>query len=131
MTYFFPFGFTSTTAINATTAATAITASFTASLNSVITSTYYTDFPPANTGASGSVGPTHTSASCAATNPGVGAPRGPSGSIGPSGSQGPSLISCPAGSVLCSGLTPPAGYSIVCIQTGSCTTTVVCPDTLP
>lgn len=130
MTYFFPYRYTNITAANATIAESAITASFTASLNTVTNAAFHAD-TVLTSGPSGSIGPTSTSASCATANPGVFAPQGPSGSIGPSGSRGPSLTSCPPGSVACTSLTPPTGYALVCIQTGSCGGISVCPDILP
>lgn len=130
MTYFFPYRYTNIEAANATITEIAITASFTASLNTTINATFYANTVLAS-GQSGSVGPTSTSASCATANPGIFAPQGPSGSIGPSGSRGPALTSCPAGSVACTSLTPPTGYALICIETGSCGGISVCPDILP
>lgn len=130
MTYFFPFGYTNTTAATSSISQTAVTASFTASLSTITAVAYHTD-KIFNSGSSGSVGPASTSASCAATYPGQIGPQGPSGSIGPSGSRGPSLTSCPAGSVVCSSLTPPTGYAVVCIEIDGCSGVAVCPDTLP
>lgn len=130
MTYFFPYGYTNPSAQTAIHTNLATTASFTASFSTAVNATFYA-INVQNVGPSGSTGPASTSASCAASNPGTQPPRGPSGSIGPSGSVGPDLSGCPAGSVLCSDLTPPTGYKYVCIQTGSCSGVTVCPDTLP
>jgi hypothetical protein len=61
------------------------------------------------------------------------APKGPRGPKGPTGTiAGTDLTTCPVGTVECTGLTPPAGYSIVCIQIpfGCPSGEVVCPPTL-
>lgn len=129
MTYFFPFGSVNPTAAESTIANSAVTASFTASLNTRINTAFYAQ-SVFTSGPSGSEGNPSTSASCAAANPSAIAPQGPSGSVGPSGSRGPSLSTCPPGSIVCSNLTPPSGYTIVCIETGSCGATTVCPDSL-
>lgn len=128
MTYFFPYGYA--VANSATLAQTAVTASGTASLTTTILSASTLSLPPLNSGPSGSPGPSRNSASCATAFPTETSPQGPSGSIGPSGSRGTDLTACPAGSIQCTNLTPPTGYALVCIQTGSCANPI-CPPTLP
>jgi hypothetical protein len=122
MAYFFPFGVVNASATSASFAAAAVTSSITAS-TSVIPSTASYAVKVTSSGSQGPVGPAATLGVCTDT-----APQGPTGSIGPSGSRGPSLTGCPAGSVLCPGLTPPAGYAYVCIQIpDGCSGTTVCP----
>lgn len=130
MTYYYPYRYTNQSANSSSIANLAITASVTASTSTVINAAFYAPLAFAS-GSSGSIGVNATSASCAALNPGTQPPRGPSGSIGPSGSQGPALTSCPAGSIPCPNLAAPAGYSVVCIQTGSCAGIARCPGELP
>lgn len=125
MTYYYPFGYTNPSALNSTVTNLAVTASVTESTSTTINAAFHA-LQILATGSSGSAGPAATVANCVGS-----APQGPSGSIGPSGSRGPSLSGCPAGSVLCANLTPPAGYAFVCIQTGSCGGIAVCPETLP
>jgi hypothetical protein len=126
MTYYFPFGVTNPVATSASFTELATTSSFTASVLSTITTASYagsilTSSPQGPSGSAATLG--------ICTDP---APQGPSGSIGPSGSQGPNLTSCPKGTVLCTNLTAPSGYQLVCIQTPvGCSGTVICPDTLP
>ena len=122
MSYFYPFGIIqSVVSSNYATLATSASifygqlVDYAVSASSVITS-----------GASGSAGNTPN---CSLYT----GPTGPSGSIGPSGSMGVSLTSCPTGSILCSSLTPPSGYYIVCMQIppGCTSSTAICPSSLP
>jgi hypothetical protein len=124
MSYFFPFGVAqiSPSANFASLATTASvfygkTADYAISASSVITQ-----------GPSGSAGSTPNCSAYEGTGP-----TGPSGSAGPTGPQGISLTTCPSGSILCSSLTPPSGYYIVCMQIppGCTARTAVCPSTLP
>lgn len=123
MAYFFPFGLVNPAAVSASFAVTAITASITAS-NTVVPTTASYSVRVSSSGSQGPIGPEASLATCTAP-----APQGPTGPIGPSGSIGPSLTGCPAGSVLCPGLTPPTGYVYVCIQIpAGCSGTTVCPS---
>lgn len=126
MTYYFPFGFSNPIAISASFTELAATASLTAStLTTIYTASY-----AVSSITIGPLGPSGSDATLGiCTGP---APQGPSGSIGLSGSVGPSLTSCPKGTTLCTNLTPPTGYALVCIQTPpGCSGTTICPDTLP
>ncbi len=126
--YYYPFGYTSNItqightplAGRADRASSTAIGVLTASFASIVINT-----PPA--GASGS---SATSASCAT------GPTGAKGATGAAGAiAGTSITSCPTGTTECTGLTPPAGYSKVCIQipegcTGGGLQIVNCPDSL-
>ena len=102
-------------------AQTATTASFSSSFGELAGTSFYA----ATVGAIGPSGSRGTDATGC-----VGTVAGPSGPQGPSGSRGQANYDCPVGFIACSALTPPTGYSIVCIPLPSpCNGTVItCPD---
>lgn len=122
MAYYYPFGIPQT-GISSSFATTTISAS--AASSTAITG--YTASYAASVQTAGPQGPSGSAPSC-----GTG-PQGPTGPIGPSGSIGPSLTTCPPGSKQCTGITPPSGYIIVCIEIPSgCTAqTTYCPGETP
>ncbi len=124
MSFYFPFNISGTTSgsiLTSSIAQQSVTSSFTASSGIRAQSAFYAA-TVGNVGPSGSRGADATGC--------VGTVQGPTGSLGPSGSRGQANYDCPSGYIACPSLTPPTGYSIVCIPLPvPCTgTTIICPS---
>jgi len=124
MSFYFPFnisGVSSGSIVTSSVSQQSVTSSFTASVGGIAQSAVYA----ATIGTIGPSGSRGTDASGC-----VGTLQGPTGSQGPTGTRGQAIYDCPAGYVACTELTPPVGYSIVCIPLPTpCTgTTIICPS---
>jgi hypothetical protein len=125
MSFYFPYNYNSAVSASILTsslAQTATTSSFTSSFGVLAGTAFYSSVVGA-IGPSGSRGDDATGC--------VGTVAGPSGSQGPSGSRGQANYDCPAGFIACPLLTPPTGYSVVCIPLPvPCNgTNIICPTT--
>ena len=125
MTFYFPYNYTpavSSSILTGSIAQTAVTSSNSSSVATVAQTAFYAAVIQ-NIGPSGSRGPDATGC--------VGTVSGSAGPQGPSGSRGQANYDCPAGFIACPNLTPPSGYSIVCIPLPSpCNgSVIVCPST--
>jgi len=124
MTFYFPYNYTpavSASILTGSIAQTAVTSSNSSSIATVARTAFYASVVQNI----GPTGPRGTDASGC-----VGTTAGPTGPTGPSGSRGQANYNCPAGFIACPDLTPPSGYSIVCIPLPSpCNgSVIVCPD---
>lgn len=123
MSFYFPYNYTpavSASILSSSIAQTAVTASNSSSVATIADAVFYAAVVQ-NIGPSGSKGTDATGC--------IGTVSGSAGIQGPTGSRGQANYDCPAGFVACPGLTPPNGYSVVCLPLPSpCTgSVVVCP----
>jgi hypothetical protein len=123
MTYYFPIGRPATIPTNIDYSLTAVTASAGAAGARADTASYAASVQ--NLPATGAPGTNQNLALCTNVIPGN---TGPQGDVGP---QGTSLTVCPPGSKQCA-LTPPSGFSLVCIEIpeGCTAAGTPCPTTL-